>query len=153
MSECLYPCCSCCYLAAVTPLAMSLYYTDYTPQLPLLLSLPQPLLQPQYDVTPCSSLLSVFSLRCSSSLAGGLASFLTSPLDLAKLRLQVDRSRQRHAGLSAFHSSEYVTYRSFSDVLRQAFVNEGGVKGLYRGAFARVSVVWRDMGARTCSTA
>lgn len=77
---------------------------------------------------------------CSSSLAGALASFLTSPLDLAKLRLQVDRSRQRDASVSAFRSSEYATYKSFFDVLKKTFVNEGGVKGLYRGAFARVSV-------------
>lgn len=77
----------------------------------------------------------------SSSLAGGLASFLTSPLDLAKLRLQVDRSKQRAVGLGAFHQSEYVTYKSFYDVLKKTFLGEGGVRGLYRGAFARVSLM------------
>ena len=78
---------------------------------------------------------------CSSSLAGGLASFLTSPLDLAKLRLQVDRSKARPAGMSAFQASEYFTYSSFFDVIKKTFVNEGGFRGLYRGAFARVSEV------------
>lgn len=78
------------------------------------------------------------SLIC-SSLAGGLASFLTSPLDLAKLRLQVDRSKRRDASMSAFQSSEYATYKSFYDVLKKTFVNEGGLRGLYRGAFARVA--------------
>lgn len=78
------------------------------------------------------------SLIC-SSLAGGLASFLTSPLDLAKLRLQVDRSKARDARMGAFQSSEYVTYKSFYDVIKKTFLNEGGMKGLYRGAFARVA--------------
>lgn len=78
----------------------------------------------------------------SSSLAGGLASFVTSPLDLAKLRLQVDRSKQRHAAMSAFQSSEYITYKSFYDVIKKTFVHEGGLRGLYRGAFARVSSVF-----------
>mmetsp|Transcript_20639 Transcript_20639/g.34722 ORF Transcript_20639/g.34722 Transcript_20639/m.34722 type:complete len:228 (+) Transcript_20639:597-1280(+) len=78
------------------------------------------------------------SLIC-SSLAGGLASFLTSPLDLAKLRLQVDRSKARDARMGAFQASEYVTYKSFYDVIKKTFLNEGGLKGLYRGAFARVA--------------
>lgn len=78
------------------------------------------------------------SLIC-SSLAGGTASWLTSPLDLAKLRLQVDRSKKRTSSLGAFQSSEYTTYSSFRDVLKKVFFHEGGLRGLYRGALARVA--------------
>jgi hypothetical protein len=101
-------------------------------------------------VTIMISVYSVYSVyydcvvfMFSSSLAGGVAAFLTSPLDLAKLRLQVDRtkSQQRHAAMSTFQASEYNTYKSFYDVLKKTFMNEGGVRALYRGAFARVSIL------------
>ena len=75
-------------------------------------------------------------------MAGGLSSYLTSPLDLAKLRLQVDRSKARAAGMTTFQLSEYATYKSFYDVMKKTFINEGGLKGLYRGAFARVRILF-----------
>jgi hypothetical protein len=65
---------------------------------------------------------------CSAS-AGAVASWLTSPLDLAKLRLQVSRANQMDAGAP--------TYRGVVDCLQQAY-SSGGVRGLFRGAGARV---------------
>lgn len=58
--------------------------------------------------------------------AGGLASFLTSPLDLAKLRLQVATSSSETASLG-FFPLLWTVYRS------------AGISGLFRGAGARVA--------------
>lgn len=74
--------------------------------------------------------LSLPWLILSSSGAGALASFLTSPLDMAKLRLQVQRGQQ--AALS-----EQQSYRGIVDCLMQAYRLDG-VRGLFRGASARV---------------
>lgn len=68
----------------------------------------------------------------SSAGAGAIASFLTSPLDMAKLRLQVQRGT-RH--LSAEAST--TTYLGIADALQSAY-HRGGIKGLFRGAGARV---------------
>ena len=70
-------------------------------------------------------------LIASSASAGALASFLTSPLDLAKLRLQV----QRGQGTSG--SNEGTAYRGVADCLLRAY-QRGGLRGLFRGAGARV---------------
>jgi len=75
---------------------------------------------------------------CSAG-AGALASWLTSPLDMAKLRLQVQRgtaamktSAQQEAGTAGV-----VAYRGVADCLHQAY-KDGGTRGLFRGAGARV---------------
>jgi hypothetical protein len=73
--------------------------------------------------------LSLPYLISSSASAGALASFLTSPLDLAKLRLQVQR------GTNSPHGFEQ--YQGIIDCLQQAY-QRGGVAGLFRGAGARV---------------
>lgn len=65
---------------------------------------------------------------CSAS-AGGLASWLTSPLDMAKLRLQIQRGE--------LGSASSVQYKGVVNCLKQSFQN-GGVRGLFRGAGARV---------------
>ncbi|CAB9504729.1 Mitochondrial aspartate-glutamate transporter AGC1 [Seminavis robusta] len=70
---------------------------------------------------------------CSSS-AGGLASWLTSPLDMAKLRLQVQRGENAVASSS---SSSLVSYRGVVDCLQTVY-RQGGMRGLFRGAGARV---------------
>jgi hypothetical protein len=70
----------------------------------------------------------------SSAGAGGLASFLTSPLDMAKLRLQVQRGTIT-SGDKKFSSA--TTYRGMSDCLRHAYQLDG-VRGLFRGAGVRV---------------
>ncbi|KAL3910673.1 MAG: hypothetical protein SGILL_007600, partial [Bacillariaceae sp.] len=67
----------------------------------------------------------------SSAGAGALASFLTSPLDMAKLRLQVQRGAQDSS------SSQTTNYRGVSDALKYAY-QSGGVHGLFRGAGARM---------------
>lgn len=67
----------------------------------------------------------------SSAFAGALASFLTSPLDLAKLRLQVQR------GQGSSGSNKLTAYRGVTDCLLQAYYH-GGLRGLFRGAGARV---------------
>lgn len=69
-------------------------------------------------------------LVVSSSAAGAIASFLTSPLDLAKLRLQVQRGNIRS-------SVDGISYRGMIDCLQQTF-RRGGVQELFRGAGARI---------------
>jgi len=64
---------------------------------------------------------------CSSS-AGASAAWLTSPLDMAKLRLQIQRG--------SYHTSTPL-YRNMIDCLIQTFKHEG-LRGLWRGAGARV---------------
>jgi hypothetical protein len=70
----------------------------------------------------------------SSAGAGAIASFLTSPLDMAKLRLQVQRGTLRTQSPSATTTT---MYRGIGDALQFAF-QQGGIKGLFRGAGARV---------------
>ena len=69
-------------------------------------------------------------LVLSSSVAGALASFLTSPLDLAKLRLQVQRG-QTSSGVTL------TSYIGVLDCLQRTYLRSG-VRGLFRGAGARV---------------
>jgi len=78
----------------------------------------------------------LWTLACSAG-AGALASWLTSPLDLAKLRLQVSRGRAAAAGASASGGAGDVAYRGVVDCLQRAY-RDGGVRGLFRGAGARV---------------
>ncbi|KAL7465029.1 hypothetical protein ACHAXS_007843 [Conticribra weissflogii] len=89
-------------------------------------------------------------VACSSG-AGALASFLTSPLDMAKLRLQVQRGK---AASSLTNSADHafgqgVQYRGMIDCLRAAFA-EGGVQGLFRGAGARVLHFGEYFNESTC---
>lgn len=75
----------------------------------------------------------------SSASAGAIASFLTSPLDMAKLRLQVQRGSQKsssHTKASA-PTVAATSFRGIGDALRFAY-QQGGMRGLFRGAGARV---------------
>ena len=74
----------------------------------------------------------------SSASAGALASWITSPLDMAKLRLQVQRGEASSPpfGTSSMRPN-LVKYRGMVDCLNYAY-NQGGVKALFRGAGARV---------------
>jgi hypothetical protein len=83
----------------------------------------------QYDGQESMSLPFQWTV-ISSAGAGALASFLTSPLDMAKLRLQVQRGSQNSA-------SSTTSYRGISDALSSAF-QSGGVQGIFRGAGARM---------------
>ena len=79
----------------------------------------------------------------SSATAGALASWLTSPLDMAKLRLQVQRGQQHQQQQpqslqpNGPASSTSVQYRGVIDCLASTFRKEGWI-GLFRGAGARV---------------
>ena len=77
-------------------------------------------------------------VACSAS-AGALASWLTSPLDMAKLRLQVQRGQADAASSANGHSTtrQTVQYRNALHCLSVAY-REGGIRGLFRGAGARV---------------
>lgn len=74
-----------------------------------------------------------YLIACSAS-AGALASFLTSPLDMAKLRLQVQRGQLTKGNAQ---SQPQVFYSGVFDCLWQVY-QEGGVRGLFRGAGARI---------------
>lgn len=71
---------------------------------------------------------------CSAS-SGALASWLTSPLDMAKLRLQVQRGQAAAAIASNSPSSQplVTSYRGVWDCLQSAYA-QGGVRALFRGA-------------------
>ena len=74
----------------------------------------------------------VLAVTAASASAGALASWLTNPLDLAKLRLQVARmdvgssTAVRRGGADSTFGMLRLVYQ------------HSGVRGLYRGAFARV---------------
>ena len=76
----------------------------------------------------------LYLVTCSSA-AGALASFLTSPLDMAKLRLQVQRGKA--AASNNAGRGQTVQYKGMVDCLHSAH-NKGGIRGLFRGAGARV---------------
>ena len=65
-----------------------------------------------------------------SCAAGALASFLTNPLDLVKLRIQVSRG-ERASGAAAFR------YTGVLHGLREV-VRTGGPRALLQGALARM---------------
>lgn len=77
----------------------------------------------------------------SSASAGALASFLTSPLDMVKLRLQVQRRTESLSSSSSKESTTVLrtdpTFRGMSDALVHSY-RSGGIPGLFRGAGARV---------------
>jgi len=74
----------------------------------------------------------------SSAGAGALASWMTSPLDMAKLRLQVQRGGVAVASAGTQSTAASVgSYTGVADCLISAF-RKDGVKGLFRGAGARV---------------
>lgn len=78
----------------------------------------------------------VHLIACSAG-AGALASWLTSPLDMAKLRLQVQRGQAAAAGSSKSIGNSTTQYNGMIDCLQSIFT-EGGIRGLFRGAGARV---------------
>ena len=74
---------------------------------------------------------------CSAS-AGALASWLTSPLDMAKLRLQIQRGVNSSKNNNRDNSANpKLRYKGMIDCIRTSYV-DGGVQGLFRGAGARV---------------
>jgi len=80
-----------------------------------------------------------FSYIVASSVgAGAAASWLTSPLDMAKLRIQIQRGGGRTSNtVSKGAAASNLIYRGMIDCLLQTHRAEG-VRGLFRGAVARV---------------
>jgi hypothetical protein len=76
-------------------------------------------------------------VSCSAG-AGALASWLTSPLDMAKLRLQVQRGRLATMSFTEGANSSNAQYTGMIDCLKKVYRDEGGLRGLFRGAGARV---------------
>ena len=75
-------------------------------------------------------------VACSAG-AGALASWLTSPLDMAKLRLQVQRGQAATTSNGRNGTKQPQQYRGMLDCLSSAY-KEAGIPGLFRGAGARV---------------
>lgn len=72
-----------------------------------------------------------------SSIAGAGAAWITSPLDMAKLRLQIQRGN--HANMVSSSSQLHsLQYKGMIDCLRQIYEGKG-IQGLFRGAGARVA--------------
>ena len=95
---------------------------------------------------------------CAGGFAGAIASLITAPLDLIKIRLQMQRAAQRSALENALNptptptipptstpptpeSTRYVInyhYENVRDGLKSVY-REGGVRGMFRGAGARIA--------------
>ena len=84
--------------------------------------------QRQQEQVYSTSELPFSSIVLCSCSSGALASWLTSPLDMAKLRLQVQR---------ASSTQDRTSTTTMVQILRQVLKNEG-ISGLFRGAGARV---------------
>lgn len=80
--------------------------------------------------------LPLINLVTSSCCAGALASWLTSPLDMAKLLLQVQRG-QDAAPCYKVASRTQPQYKGMAHCLSLVY-QHGGIRGLFRGAGARV---------------
>ncbi len=72
-----------------------------------------------------------YVVLCSAT-AGAAASWITSPLDMAKLRLQIQRSSK-----VAISSQSSFQHKDMIDCLSHIY-KQGGLQGLFRGAGARV---------------
>eukprot|EP01039_Chlorochromonas_danica_P004665 gene4665-5111_t len=73
----------------------------------------------------------------SSAVAGSLASFLTNPLDIAKLRFQVQQTTIKAETSVVVREGEEVVYRGLLHALSHLY-RSLGLRGLFRGASARV---------------
>jgi hypothetical protein len=96
---------------------------------------------PQLAVAPPSQQQLPFEWQVATACAaGGAASFVTSPLDMAKLRLQVQRANDAaSAGAGAPASPPLgFRYRNIVHGLRSIVAQEGWA-ALFRGAGARVA--------------
>lgn len=77
------------------------------------------------------------SFAC-ASVSGLTATLVTTPLDLAKLRMQVVRA-SRHAARIDVTAQQPFNYAHIFDALRQ-IVRDEGAKALFKGAFVRCAV-------------
>jgi hypothetical protein len=95
-------------------------------------TLPLPSSSSSSSSSSTSSSLSSSSLVICASLAAAAASFLTSPLDLIRLRMQVSRE------IEAKNDQNKLNYKSVASGL-SSIISEEGMRGLFRGATARVA--------------
>jgi hypothetical protein len=94
----------------------------------------------KYDNATTETELNQIYFLLSGCLAGGLSSFLTSPLDLVKLRLQVQRRSGPMQSLERKSVPLHFHYTSFCDGLISIAKTEG-IRGLWKGGAARVIYV------------
>jgi hypothetical protein len=79
----------------------------------------------------------------SAALAGGIASYITNPLDLAKLRLQVQRSTKIATAASTGNVQAAALSNTQSEVVSTTYamlkhlIKTGGFLSLFRGGFTR----------------
>lgn len=85
---------------------------------------------------PPTTLPLAYTISCSAS-AGAIASFITSPLDMVKLRLQVQRGALSSTPYTELKPITVPSYRGMSDALAHAW-KTGGFTALFKGAGARV---------------
>lgn len=79
-------------------------------------------------------------ILCSCT-AGTAASWLTSPLDMVKLRLQIQRASSSSSLLKQqpnIIQQQNIYPNTMLSCLRHIYQNEGGIRALFRGAGARV---------------
>jgi hypothetical protein len=74
-------------------------------------------------------------LYFSSATAGGIASYLTNPLDIAKLRYQVQQSSS--VDTQSIGNINMPKYNGLFHALKSIY-SLSGIKGLFRGSVARV---------------
>eukprot|EP00941_MAST-03F_sp_MAST-3F-sp1_P000313 g313.t1 len=75
---------------------------------------------------------------CCGAAAGSVAGFLTNPLDLAKLRIQVQRSAMASSSSGGGGMQTPFLYRHMFDGISQIIAKEG-FAALWKGALARVA--------------
>lgn len=75
-----------------------------------------------------------YSLQC-AVFSGSLSAFITSPLDLVKLRIQVAQAASRPSSLGPGIAPPLAA--SFAEIVSSVY-SKAGLRGLYRGAGARV---------------
>ena len=69
-------------------------------------------------------------------IAGGMASILTNPLDMAKLRLQVQRAGSNLKEQNTYFKNDFY-YKNIFDAMFKIGKDEG-VFALFNGSFARI---------------
>jgi hypothetical protein len=89
--------------------------------------------------------LSLFQLSLAGAGAGMAVSFILTPVELVKCRLQVQNSSSSSSFVAA--GTAFQTFSGPMDVIRQTIQKEGVVRGLYRG---HLSTMYREIPGNFC---